>query len=58
MLEPTAWNEESLNALIRDALNESLTLDYKAAGALTLKTDGIKNEISKDVSAFANSGGT
>lgn len=57
MIEPTVWNEESLKALIRDAVNESLTLDYKAAGALTLKTDGVKNEISKDVSAFANSAG-
>jgi hypothetical protein len=57
MVEPTAWNEESLRALIRDSVTESLTLDYKAAGALVPKTEGIKNEISKDVSAFANSAG-
>lgn len=57
MDDPTKWTESSLNALIQNVVKESLTLDYKAAAAVTPKTDGIKNEISKDVSAFANSAG-
>ena len=41
---------------IDEGIEESLNLDYKAAGALG-KTDGKKKEISKDVSAMANSDG-
>jgi hypothetical protein len=50
------WTIEKLNQLIQDQIEESNVLDYKAADALA-KTDGKKNEISKDVSAFANSNG-
>jgi len=42
--------------LIKDAVEESLTLDYKAADSLT-NTDGKKKDITKDVSAMANSAG-
>jgi hypothetical protein len=37
-------------------VQESLTLDYKQSDALKA-TDGVKKEIAKDVSAFANSAG-
>lgn len=57
MTDPIKWDEAALLALIRDAVTESLTLDYKAAAAITPKTDAVKREVSKDVSAFANSAG-
>jgi len=50
------WVEEDLLRMIKEAEQESITLDYKACDAL-LNTDGKKSEISKDVSAFANSAG-
>ena len=42
--------------LIDNGVEESIHLDFKAAGALA-KDDKKKNEIAKDVSAFANSDG-
>jgi len=42
--------------LIENEVKESLSLDYKECGALQ-RTDGKKNELSKDVSSFANSAG-
>lgn len=48
--------EADLLRYITDGDEESLTLDYKAAGALA-KTDGKKTEITKDVSAMANAAG-
>jgi len=42
--------------LILNQVEENIHLDYKAADALQ-KTDGKKKEISKDISAFANSDG-
>jgi hypothetical protein len=51
-----AWDESDLHALIAAGVQESLTLDYKSSDALQ-RTDGKKNEISKDVSAFANAAG-
>lgn len=42
--------------MILDGVEENLRLDYKRADAL-LKTDGKKSELTKDVSAFANSSG-
>ena len=42
--------------MIDDEIEEHLNLEYKSADALG-KTDGKKKEISKDVSAFANSDG-
>ena len=53
---PTAWTERDLQELIRDQVSESLTLDYKASPAMQ-RTDAKKAELSKDVSAFANSAG-
>src|SRR5262249_26605319 len=45
-----------LDRLIEEDMQESLTLDYKDARALE-KTDQKRNELCKDVSAFANSAG-
>ena len=42
--------------LILNQVEENVHLDYKAADALQ-KTAGIKKEVSKDISAFANSDG-
>lgn len=50
------WNLADIQQLITDGIEEGKTLEYKAADALG-KQDGKKNEISKDVSAFANSNG-
>ncbi|PHN06140.1 AlbA family DNA-binding domain-containing protein [Flavilitoribacter nigricans] len=49
-------NENVLNEMIRNQIEENLHLDYKAADALG-KSDGKKKEISKDISAMANSDG-
>jgi hypothetical protein len=56
MKSANEWDEAYLQELIRIEEQEGLRLDYKASAALD-KTDGKKNEISKDVSAFANSAG-
>ncbi|HUD88950.1 MAG TPA: ATP-binding protein [Xanthobacteraceae bacterium] len=50
------WDESDLLAIIRDEVQESLTLDYKSSAALR-KNDKERNDLSKDVSAFANSEG-
>jgi hypothetical protein len=56
-MRPVAeWDESDLAALIRDEVQESINLDYKRSAALG-KNDKEKNELSKDVSAFANSEG-
>ena len=43
--------------LINNEVEENIHLDYKAAGALDKKDDKKRNEITKDISAFANSDG-
>ena len=48
--------KDDLQALIDSKLQESITLDYKASDSLQ-NNDPKKDEISKDVSAFANSAG-
>ena len=64
------WNKATLENLIKNGIQESTYLEYKACAALleeyeitdrygnirkkTKPTDSIKREISKDVSAFAN----
>jgi hypothetical protein len=53
---PILWNEDKLNELIRDKIEEHYTLEYKSAGALN-RDDKPKTELTKDVSAMANSGG-
>jgi hypothetical protein len=50
------WNEQDLQDLIKLGVQEGLELDYKQSDALQ-KSDPKKNELSKDVSAFANSAG-
>lgn len=50
------WDETTIQAYIINEVEEKLTLDYKAADSLA-KTDGKKTEITKDVSAMANSAG-
>ena len=48
--------KSDLDRLLEEDIQESLTLDYKDARALE-KTDQKRNELCKDVSAFANSAG-
>lgn len=50
------WTLDKLEQHITEEIEESLYLDYKAADSL-VKSDSKKNEIAKDVSAFANSDG-
>lgn len=51
-----AWDLAKVQQYIDNGIEESLTLDYKAAGALE-KTDRKKKEITKDISAMANAAG-
>jgi hypothetical protein len=58
MREPEIWEESDLLELIKNKTEESIQLEYKRSDALQ-GTERERNEISKDVSAFANSiGGT
>jgi hypothetical protein len=50
------WEQATVQQHINDQIQESLTLEYKAAAGLG-KSDGKKKEITKDVSAMANSAG-
>lgn len=50
------WTEAKLQQFITDEVEESLRLEYKSAPALG-NSDQHKSEISKDVSAMANSAG-
>ena len=50
------WSEAKLRNLITSEIEESLTLEYKAAEALD-RVETKKKEITKDVSAMANSAG-
>ena len=56
MKPPIEWDENDLLNLIEVGAEESVSIDWKEARALA-KSDSAKNEISKDVSAFANSDG-
>lgn len=51
-----SWDQKRIQQYIDDKVQESLTLDYKAAEALQRK-DEKRKEITKDVSAMANSAG-
>lgn len=51
-----SWSEAKLQNLITGEIEESLTLEYKSAEALD-RSDTKKKEITKDVSAMANSAG-
>lgn len=50
------WNQAALQQYINNETQENLTLEYKSADALA-KSDGKMKEVSKDVSAMANSSG-
>lgn len=50
------WDISDLQQLIDDGVQESLTLDYKRSAALN-RLNPSRNELSKDVAAFANSAG-
>lgn len=50
------WDMPRIKQYIADGIEENLTLDYKGAGSLG-KEDKKKAEITKDVSAMANSAG-
>lgn len=56
MKDSWLWEEADIQSLIANQIQEGLSLDYKRCDSLQ-KTDGKKKEISKDVSAFANSAG-
>jgi len=51
-----SWDQARLDGLISNKIEESNSLDYKAAAALQL-APRYKKEIVKDVTAFANSNG-
>lgn len=51
------WTKARLDGLINPPVEENLSLEYKAAGALDGANESKKVEITKDVSAFANSSG-
>ncbi len=57
MREPFEWEEDDILALISDDVQESLTLEYKRCASLDRRNPGRRIELSKDVSAFANSAG-
>lgn len=50
------WTLDKINQYIADGIEENIHLDYKGAGSIA-KSAEKKREISKDVSAFANSDG-
>lgn len=56
MTLPRDWQEQDILLLIANGIKESIELDYKTCDALQ-KSDGKKKEVSKDISAFANSAG-
>ena len=56
MKESWLWKEDDLLELIKLATKESIDLEFKQCDSLQ-NNDPKKNEISKDVSAFANSAG-
>lgn len=50
------WTIKKINQHIENGIEENINLDYKGAGSLA-KSNEKKKEISKDVTAFANSDG-
>jgi len=56
MREAWEWDEHDVESLIREQRKEDLRLEFKRSEALS-KSDARKTEISKDVSAMANSAG-
>ncbi|MBK8245559.1 MAG: ATP-binding protein [Saprospiraceae bacterium] len=56
ILETENFTENTLNEIINSCLEESINIEFKSAQALS-KDNSVKKEISKDISAFANSDG-
>jgi len=56
MNEPDKWSIADLHNLIESQASESVTLEFKASCALE-KTEGSRKELTKDISALANSAG-
>lgn len=56
MKQSWEWNEDDILSFIDECEKENLFLDYKACAALA-RHENKKNEVSKDVSSFANSAG-
>jgi len=56
ILETENFTENTINEIINSCLEESINIEFKSAQALS-KENSVKKEISKDVSAFANSDG-
>ena len=52
LFDKEIYTIKDIQYLIDNGVEESIHLDFKAAGALT-KDDKKKNEIAKDVSAFS-----
>ncbi len=44
----STWTKEKLDQMIRDQVEENLTLEYKRAAALSKTNDRAKTEITKD----------
>src|SRR5437867_3263073 len=62
MKDPSEWQEDDLQSLIDSRAEESITREFKRADSLGVPSkpeldEGKKTEISKDVSAMANSAG-
>ncbi|MHB9131030.1 MAG: AlbA family DNA-binding domain-containing protein [Armatimonadota bacterium] len=51
------WTLEDIRAVLASEEQENLMLDYKASLAIGEWTDSKRNELSKDICAFANSAG-
>ena len=49
------WNHATLDQLVTDGVEESLTVEFKRE--LAAATRGEKREVAKDISAFANTAG-
>lgn len=56
MIMEKTYNQKDIDELISSNKEESINLEFKRADSLKM-TDSSKNEIAKDVSAFANSDG-
>jgi hypothetical protein len=56
ILEIENFSEETINNIITSSLEESINIEFKSAEALS-NSNSVKKEISKDISAFANSDG-
>lgn len=56
ILDKTEFSEIDIERIISSKLEESINIEFKSAGALS-HVPAMKKEISKDVSAFANSDG-